>query len=478
MDGRLDCVGPVAPSSAAADDEFTLLVAKAPNDSNLLTLVNAESIRRSKFYEAAQKAEGEDPIPGLQSVNKYVAAARWRLPEGPAVYETMIIHLDGVSSEQVLAKLDAGTADRMSENRMPEGMTPVSLAADTLGLYYPNDRQAAQRWAKNFNVSTLSDYLTMGVGYAENNGTQIVFAVDMDDALDPANLKTWFESNPFPGANQLQPQGAANAVASLKGCTMGIRFTDRAVASWRFDFGAGASIFTPVAKPLMLNLVGRLGLSLNSMQSWKVNSEGNSLFMKGELDAAEVRILLSVLAQAPEALDRMNLSDVPSESQTVTMSKSEMSKTNYDSLKKILRDITHPTHSILTSGAKAQYLERYARKIDELPILNVDENLVEACAEIATRLRVQSERLRGNQITAGTYSNNSGSQGMTGSYASNYGGYGAVGISRQYGLTDQQVAKNLGRAKSAKSGAEQKKEIMNLMADLRRTLTERYQIEF
>lgn len=448
--------------SSAANNEFGLLLSKAPSDSNVLALVNADSIRRSAFYQAATESDGEAPFPGLGSVNQFVAASRWRLPEGPAIYETMIVYLDGVAAAKVIANNES--TDESS--RFPEGTIPVALSLDTLGLYYPSDRQAAQRWANSNERSVQSDYLLKGIGYAENNDTQIIFSVDLDQALDPASLRQWIERAPFAGSNQLNPKSAANVIASLDGCTLGIKFTDRAIASWRFDFGAGADSLEPVAKPLMLNLIDQLGLGLASMRNWDTSIKDNSLFIRGELSVSDVRVLLSVLAQSPETLDRIKLSDQAPESLNRSLTKADSTLMHYGMLKKILRDITHPDSSILTSGAKANFLERYARKIDELPILNVDEDMLQVSAEIAMRLRVQAETLRGNQIKAGTYSNNYG------------GGYSTSSYGRQYGLTSQQVQKRMGRANSAISGAEQKKEIGNMMAELRRTLTERYQVEF
>ncbi|TWU58584.1 hypothetical protein Poly51_13630 [Rubripirellula tenax] len=446
----------------AENKDFSLLVGKAPSDSNVLTLVNADLIRSSDFYKSAAASEGDIPFPGLESVKQFVAASRWRLPEGSAIFETMIVYLDGVSASDVIAN------DQASESsKFPEGTIPVKLSADTLGLYYPNDRQAAMRWADSGEINFQSDYLSKGIGYAENNDTQIVFAVDLDNALDPASMRSWIESNPFPGSTQLNPQSAANIIASLDGCTMGIKCTDKAVASWRFDFGANVKTLELVAKPLILNLIDRLGLSLTSMQTWEARVNDKSLFITGELSPSDIRVLMSVLAKSPESLDQLQLSKESAGSPNSSLTKVESTKMHYDMLNKILRDITHPTNSILTSGAKANYLERYASKIDGLPILNVDEDLLGTSAEIAMRLRTQSEGLRGNQIKAGNYSNNSRE------YSYNGGSYGL-----RYGLSDQQVAKHLGRASSALSGVEQKKQIANLMADLRRTLTQRYQVEF
>jgi hypothetical protein len=459
--------------ASAANDDFVLLLDKAPSDSNVLALVNAKSIRSSEFYKAAVQSDGAAPFPGLESVNQFVAASRWRMPQGPALYETMIVYLDGISAKQVISQNEsAGDA-----SRFPAGTIPVALTGDTLGLYYPADRQAAMRWAESKPAELPSEYLAKGIGYAENNDTQIVFALDLDDSLSSASIRQWIESGPFAGAKQLNAQGAANLIASIHGCTMGIKFTDRAIASWRFDFGGDAKILEPVAKPLMLHLIDRMGLSLASMSGWDTSVNGNSMFIKGELGVSDVRVLLSVLAQSPETLDRLKLSPDTGGSQNASLTKTDASKMQYDMLKKILRDITHPTQSILTSGAKAKYLERYAMKIDELPILNVDEDLLQTTAEIAMRLRVQAERLRGNQIQAGTYSNNSRDFGND--YNNNYySGYNQSNYGRQYGLTDQQVAQRLGRANSALTGAEQKKEIANMMAELRRTLTQRYQVEF
>jgi len=448
-------------TSAAQGADFGPLLQHVPDDANVIVLVNSDSLRASSFYKRVA-LEGE-PLPGLEATNRILAASRWRLPTATSVYDVVVVDLKNRSAADAIAASRDGQA-----LSLPPGSIAMALPSGMLGIFSPNDRQAASRWAKS-SASPLTGYLTRGVGYAEQVGTQIVFAVDLTDALIASELEARIKAAPYNQTANIDPAAVAETLTRLKGCTLGVRMTDRANARWRFDFDGPIDAIKPAARKIMMTLVDRMGLSLPGMDQWASSIEGETLYLSGRLDAAGLRMLLSLLADAPSTVEMV---ETPGSTPNGTADPSAVkmaTKQHFDSLNQLLRDVEHPKHSLVTAGSKAAYLDRYAKMIDRLPILQVDPDLVELSGEIAARLRVQAQRTRGNMIDAHTHLNNRMDTGYWD---------GNVYWVRTQGLTDEQLATRQARATSAKDGAEQKQEIMDAVAEMRRTLTVRYQMEF
>lgn len=459
----LASVGPRPLKAQPAD--FGPLLKHVPGDANVVVLVNSDSLRESVFYR--QSSVAGEPLPGLEATNRILAASKWRLPQATSVYDVVVVDLKNRSAADVIAAARTGNA-----LSLPAGSIAMALPSGMLGVFAPNDRQAASRWATS-SPTPLSGYLTRGVGYAENVGTQIVFAVDLTDALVASELETRIKAAPYNQTADIDPAAVAETLTRLRGCTLGVRMTDQANARWRFDFDGPIDALKPAARKIMMTLVDQMGLTLPSMEQWHSSIEGETLYLSGQLNASGLRMLLSLLAHSPSTVEMVEIpgsagdsgGDASSNPSAVKLA----TKEHFDSLNQLLRDVEHPKHSLVTAGSKAVYLDRYAQMIDRLPVLNVDPELVDLSGEIAARLRVQAQRTRGNMIDAHTHLNNRMDTGYWD---------GDVYWVRTQGLTDEQLATRQARATSAKDGAEQKQQIMDAVADMRRTLTLRYQTEF
>jgi hypothetical protein len=121
------------------------------------------------------------------------------------------------------------------------------------------------------------------------------------------------------------------------------------------------------------------------------------------------------------------------------------------------------------------WMDRYARKIDRMPILNVDEELLAFGADVAQRFRTMSGAKKDSLVrtgvrqsqTYGNYYNYSGSS--DGRYAY---GYQTRPSSQRIQIKTQEKAK----ANTVKF--EQFETIENSLAEMRQKMTQKYKIEF
>ncbi len=448
------------PSETLAD--FGELVRRLPADANVLTLVDAERLVASDAYQSSVRG-GVPPIAAAKGVAQYASASRWRLPSDESVYETTLVRLTNASAADIVER--AGRAEQ--DTLLPAESIAIAVEPNLLGIYQPRDPQAASRWVSQSSGVQPSAYLGRAVGYTANAGTAVIFAIDTTDSLTRRSMQTWIDGEPFAGS-KLLPADAAGQLAGLQGATLGVSVGDTISGRWRFDFDNSPGSLVPQAPGLMTAMLQAIGMGWDPFDGWQTTVDGNSLLMGGPIDLVQLRQMLMVMADVPVNLPMAATGQRLTAGGSGSVDNaSTASKAYYDRLSGLLHDITHPEHSLITAGARAHYLDRYARGVDRLPILNVDPMLIDLAADVATRLRVQASRTRGNLIEAGTYS-----------HRTNVSNNDTVDWYSGYGLSDAQVAANMARATSAKDGYAQKAQIADRVAEVRRAMTQKYSIEF
>jgi hypothetical protein len=132
-------------------------------------------------------------------------------------------------------------------------------------------------------------------------------------------------------------------------------------------------------------------------------------------------------------------------------------QTLVDDLRKGLKD----------ASATSAWLERYARRIDELPVLNVDEQLLDYGDKLAETLRIMSLSQRQAGIRAGVRA----TEGR-GYYSDGYGpnAYDAAAQRSQAKKEEMSVAND--------TRVQGWKRIDDATADMRRAMTKKYGVEF
>jgi hypothetical protein len=155
----------------------------------------------------------------------------------------------------------------------------------------------------------------------------------------------------------------------------------------------------------------------------------------------------------------------------------ESSLTYFTSITVLLKDLKRELQG---NKAVSSILERYAGKIDRMPILHVDDDLLDYGSGVAQTLRgiALSRRQGGIQSGAAT-------AGMGGGGYSNYDyGYGYFGnqgdrySGARRSAADRASIKAQSMAASNQARVEGSKAIADATAEIRRQMTQKYGVEF
>jgi hypothetical protein len=199
---------------------------------------------------------------------------------------------------------------------------------------------------------------------------------------------------------------------------------------------------------------------IDEVAEWKPEVKGKTLFISGGLTYDGLTRLTSLVQSPSSALHTFWTAASPSKSpdQGQSSTKLEVTQTYFESVERLLKNLRVRKRNIKTMGQVAQWFSNYARKVDRLAILNVDEEMVAYGNDVSAQLRDASMVLRGVTIQR---------RAAQGREMANKVGFGLT----QFGGTRS-------RATGAMSVREIIQNIQTATTEVRQSMTKKYQVEF
>jgi hypothetical protein len=356
------------------------------------------------------------------------------------------------------------------------------------------------RWVREAGAAPgpqLSPYLSEAYRFGNDLGTPIILAMDLEDVATPEAIRQMLqESGKYKDAAVLEQRVAL--LASIRGVTLGITLLrDDPFGKIKVDFRDKVNVSADEAKTMLLDALAKRGAMLDELDDWKAGVAGTQVTLEGTLTASGTRRIASLFDRPPAFKQ-----DVDTATATATPDKSaptaQASQEYYRRVSELIEDLREKPKRQTGGRTIAQngvWCSQFARKVDKLPILNVDPELVAFGASVADSLRQAAESIKMIGARTGVRQVNTQPQydyytyGTTYgySYRSGYGGAGYVpyGTSATIAVPDTQAySKELARAATEEriSGAADARGIFDqlegAMSDIRRKMTMKYNVEF
>ncbi len=472
----------LAPSSirvARAAETFDSLARRIPGDATALVLIDVEQTLASPLaqkQEWSRKLEAayvERPVFLPPEAKKLVLGAALD-PENDFLgrWELGVMELLEPPGIRAIARGESGYVDEI--NGTSAAVTPrdaafVDLGANVLAVVRPADRQFLSRWIKSANGTApaqLSEYLQSRLA-GVNDNVQVLLAIDLTDVLGPRDVEERLAATAWPGAKPADTAPIAKILGSLRGATLRLAFGEDCRGQLQIDFAEDVSPLGDSAKAFVLQAFTNLGIATTEFESWKTSLAEKSIRMSGPLSTNAQRRVFSVIElpaanldpNAPEA--SVTLATEPTESEV-----RDRSLAYFKTTQELTEDIRD---GLKETKATSAYMERYARRIDELPVLHVDELLLDYGDKLAETFRIMALSKRQAGIRASS---------RTGSY---YGGYYDgydYGMDAYGRAADRSQAKKEEMSVANDTRVQGWQLIDDATADIRHTLTKKYNAEF
>ncbi len=473
------CVVLIQAQALQAQLDSTLKL--VPNDANAVAIVRVEKIYGSemaateKWIEQSRVKYSSSPLYFPTSTKSVVIAAEIDLGHGSALWEAAYLTMKSEIDMNFVCKLCKGVNHKIAGFESvdtPDGGTMLKLSKNTLATKFPANRQQISRWArsvKNEQTGKLSDYLLKVSEFAQKKSdAEIIMGLDLVDAIGPKQLreklrqKTWLTDT----------DTLVKVLSSIQGVTFEVKLRSDATGVMRIDFAEDTSAIKRDAKNLVVAALQDNGLYIRDFDKWETEIQGKQIVFSGRLSSTGLRRVSSII-EPPQA-SVPTKETTKSDSGEVAGRKARATKEHWDAVQALLKDIRK--YQPQTRNQLAFYYERYARKIDGLPILNVDEEELDYASAVANVLRQVA--LGRRDVVARTAATRKQYRGYD--YTYTYGSHGWVRGGRSAQSASEAAAANI-IAQGATSKAKLMEGLDQLSASVRRSLTKKfsdYQIEF
>ncbi|NOY29562.1 MAG: hypothetical protein GXP28_05110 [Planctomycetes bacterium] len=475
-------------STIAWGDSFDHLIPKVPPSANTLVLIDVERTLASPLAQAEgwgkklELAYVSRPVFLPPEATKLVMASALEAENNFArEWELGVMELSEPMSMRSIARSEGGYVDTVQDT--PVAWTPsdayfVSLSDRVLGVMFPADRQFVSRWIgyamKNDRVM-VSDYLRKATRLA-NEKIQVLMAIDLTDISQPHELAENAEDSPILQKTKLPLDQLVTMLGSLRGATLRIAIGKEAQGQLRIDFDEDVTPLKSVAKEFIVKVLGEMGAVTEDLESWKLEIKGKTIVMRGKISQDGLRRVFSIVELPSAKFSLLKEEAENSEEKNESLIR-ESSLTYFHSTGVLLKDLKRELRG---NKASAAIMERYASRIDRMAILHVDDDLLDYGSKVAETLRVVALSKRQGGVRSGV-----GTAGMGGGGYANYSsGYGYSGnrgdryAGARASAADRSAIKSQAMAESKNMRVEGSKLIADATAQIRRQMTQKYQVEF
>lgn len=493
------------PNQASAD--FEDLLKKTPGDANVIVLIDAAKIFQSEVAVAGnwkQKFEdnyGQAPLRMPPEAAQFILAAEVNLATLTPIRETAIMRTNADMPMSAVRRLVKGTADNFGELeavQTPKGDFVVKFGPQEFGMMSPGNRQSVNRWISSVSqangTSTLTPYLSKSAAYPDKVGTEIIMAMDLTGAIGASAIEQKLQSSEVIKASGVDAKVAAKILASLEGLTLGVRVTDMAHGSLKVDFSQPIDAISSIAQPLLLEILEKEGSSINEFYTWKSQPTKTGFRISGNFDQGGLQRIFSFLELDATVIDQASTTDKNAEGSATPANPADRYTIDTDATREYFEGVEKYLHDLSReTGAKsyftiATWFEKYAKRIDRMPILHIDPQLVDFSSHVVGQMRDCSEAIRGAGVKEGARSatvHGSSSYYDSNSYNDGYFGGGSVvgGNAQQVdGVRNAETERRTIRKQERAASSMTVRGIVRQMEEdtsrMRRELTEKYQIEF
>jgi hypothetical protein len=482
--------------AAVARAEFPQMAAAVPADANVMMLVDFDRIAKSdlaaksNFKEKYEQmyASGIMTMPPDTALGLVAAQVDFEFVR--PIWEMGVLELNREPSLAHIAEMTKGSLDSIGGVEavsLPNDAYVVQMAARRLATMSPANRQTTGRWLTEIRERKavgLSNYLKAALEAAADGEAEIVQAIDFEYAVKADKVRASLETAATLKNRAIDKDKLAQLIAGLRGLVLKINVSDKIRGSLVIDFSDDTSILTGIGKGLLIETLESRGAAIEDLAFWEVKPQGTQLLLQGELSPLGLRKVFSLI-EMPNPAVQVNSSTAPAaskEEQTIAATKKY-----FAGVKTILTDGRSQWKDSKSTGQNAMWLEKWARKVDNLPLLNVDEDMVKYGQVTSDKLRDMALAIRGGDIRSAArksqvYKQYQGEVNTGVGYGGPYGGY-RYGWGSGYFETNDVGSERraIGAQESAKANSavvQRASEINEATGEIRKIMVDRYKVEF
>jgi hypothetical protein len=441
------------------------VLSSSPSRANSILYADIPSIRsltRGSMMQA-DFPEGMGEVHVVADLNLKPLQPKW---------EIGLVTFKNLKSAEYLAKFVKGYVDTISGKNVvwsPRQSYLIPMESNVLGIVRPTDRKLVSRWLSKEANSGSSPYLKKHA-MQSTKFLSLMLAVDVEDTWSALAIENRIEN--FASLKGLDVKTNAKLLSTVRGIQIiiGRKNLDECIIS--LEFATSPAPLLPIAKDFFIEVLSLTNSSVPEASKWTASVDGNSLAFRGSISVETIDQLIGIFTLQEQAARLPStevepIQDSTSESALLENNKAYLAKTS--NFIKRVRD-----YSAVNTGDRAQWNSQMARRIDDIPTLNVDPELVDFSVRVAQGLRGNVVAMQQSNIRIGTAATVNGAGGPQVGY---YGGtYGGGYYNNDANSTGRYQA--VAQAQGNYSYRELISQIDAMEGEIRRKMTDKYKVQF
>lgn len=286
----------------------------------------------------------------------------------------------------------------------PRGVCYIQVNEKLLMTAYPAQRQLLVKLIESSGQLPRDAVLPMLLGQAEG---QIRIAMDLEDALSLGQVHYAMSIGGFPSLDRYQQSlpELFHPLSTVKSLRPGIVAAEDFIGNVVVKFAKAPAIPAAMVKGFLLDALIEAGVNSQEFESWEFRLDGKRLTGTGKISIHQAGEIVRTFITAPddEAGDRAIAAATeatgvvkPPEPLDPKQAAAEASKAYFQAISRML-DAAKGGASMQQS---AQNLRNMSRRIQQLPILNVDPELVAWGGNVSIAMTQAATVLAGGQVRA------------------------------------------------------------------------------
>lgn len=469
----LSLLGLVISSSAVRGQELQSILDKTPSKANAVAYLNVPALGKlmSDSNMGRGLKAGVEEVWAVADLNTANLQPNWEA--GYAKLKTPV-------KADALASALQGYVDKVDGKEAiwtPRQSYLVPLENGNLGFLRPAQRTLLASWVNSSGGTKTSEYLRKQAERPENF-LSFLLAIDLENTFSPVAMKQRVGA-----LATLEGQDASkigSLLARVKGISIIVGRRNLGECILAVEFSQSPEMIKSLAPKLVSEILDRNGTAAPEVATWSPKVDGNTLMLQGPISEPSLDGVLSILSlkgHADGIASSVSKEDDRSEGNLVAYT----TKKYFDDVNRFIERVRK--YEAQTTGYRAKWNDQNARHIEELGTLNVDPEMVNYGASVASMLRGNAAAITKGNVAAGQLqAANQGNAGYGGEYYGGYyggysgyygGGYSYQNAGRQNtAIAAQQRMGAFGSYKEAQSAIDE------LTAKTRREMTAKYNVQF
>lgn len=458
-----------ASAAQAQAPKLSSLLQRSPAATNAVGYIHTESLSKlvGDSEVASRMSERVDDIWFVSEIDIAELRPRWE-----AGYATLRRKYD---KDDVVSALDGYVDDIGGREAIwtPSQSYLVPVSDSVLGFLRPANRPMLANWFKSHQRTSIPTFLNEKSKQSEKY-LSLMLAVSLEDAFSQAALEHRLKQlDSLKSVTDSKRSELSGVLASIRGASLILGRKDLSQCILELSFGESAEALEPFANELFHEISVKNGSEIEELSVWKSKVDGTKLSFKGTLGQGALSSLLSIFSLSDRA-ERLASAVASDRKESAPSSGPSPTKTKeyFQDVRRIIERVRD--NKAKTPGALAKWNNNRARKIDDLSIIGIDDEMVAYGSFVSASLRndalaIQRINIRSGQVKADQSLND-------GFYREGYYGSGYSGYNNS--VDQQRVTGAKARGAAYSNYRQMLSSVDQRTADVKKSMERKYQIEF